>query len=77
MCSNDISYSVIKITRDNFGTPEALKAFKLSAKRFTLEATASKAAAIKVLSGEGLMTKNGKLTKRGNAIQKILKKEPA
>jgi hypothetical protein len=52
------------LAEPELNSPEAVERFRKAAKAFTTRAIRSKAAARKVLVGEGIYTKSGNLTKR-------------
>ena len=53
--------------KDTLGSPGSVERFRELATAFTKKATKSKAAAIKVLKKEGILTAKGNLSKRYSA----------
>jgi hypothetical protein len=50
--------------RLDLSAPATARAFKAAAKAYTAKATKTKTSAIETLRREGILTKNGRLTKR-------------
>lgn len=50
--------------QDDLSSPQAVERFRKAAAVFTARAIKSRESALKVLVGEGIYTKSGKLTKR-------------
>jgi hypothetical protein len=53
-----------RLLRLDLNSPATAEAFEAMAKAYTKKATKSKAAAIKTLQREGILTKGGRLTRR-------------